>query len=86
MNHVNKIISGKKYSDVKLQHQDDAFELGVLERLMNGSLTVITDRTDPAFRTPENTTAYRFNIAFKDAISQGVSFETLAKYRAATMC
>jgi len=85
MNHVNKIISGKKYSDVKLQHQDDAFELGVLERLMNGSLTVITDRTDPAFRTPENTTAYRFNIAFKDAISQGVSFETLAKYRAATM-
>lgn len=83
MKHVNNLLSGKTYADVKLQHQDDAFELGVLDRLMSGSLIVITDRTNPSFRTPENTTAFAFNHAYGSAIAKGVSFETLAKYRAA---
>lgn len=84
MNHVNKILSGKTYNDVKLQHQDRATELAILERVMNGSLKIIADRTDPSFRTEENTTAYRYNMAFKDAISQGVSFETLAEFSSAS--
>ncbi|MFJ7915425.1 MULTISPECIES: hypothetical protein [unclassified Lysinibacillus] len=84
MNHINKALNGKTYSDVKLKHQDDAFELGVLEKLMNGEITVIHDRTNPASRSEENTTANAFEIGYGDAIKSGVSFDTLAKFGAAT--
>lgn len=84
MNYVNNRIKGKTLNDVKSELSNLEFDLQVLERLMNGELTVITDRTNPASRTEENTTAYRYNIAYKDVIKQGVKFETLAKFSAAS--
>lgn len=84
VNYVNSRLKGKTLSDVKSGASSLESDLKILERLMNGELTVITDRTNPASRTEENTTAYRYNIAYGDAIKNGVSFETLSKFKAAS--
>lgn len=84
MNYINNRIKGKTLNDIKSELSDLDYDLQVLERLMNGELTVITDRTNPASRTEENTTAYRYNIAYGDAIKSGISFETLSKFKAAS--
>ncbi|MBG9456038.1 hypothetical protein ABE61_18820 [Lysinibacillus sphaericus] len=91
MNYINNRIKGKTLNDVYktlsdfgLPHPDLDYDLRILERLMNGEIQVINDRTDPAYRSKENMTAKRYSIAYEAAINQGVSFSTLAKFKAAS--
>lgn len=95
MNHVRKLLEGKTYLYTKMYNpyyynndeeafrQDEIFGLNILERLMDGSIEIVNDRTDPAFRTDENIKASGWNISYGDAIKQRVSFDTLAKFSAA---
>ncbi|MBU5253462.1 S-layer homology domain-containing protein [Lysinibacillus capsici] len=84
MDYVNNTLRGKTYKDVKLDQVDLDYDLQVLERLMNGELKIINDRTDPAYRSKENMTARRYNTSYEAAINQGVSFETLSKFIASS--
>lgn len=84
MNYIANRIKGKTYNDVKLKQVDLESDLRILEKLMNGEITVITDRTNPASRTEENITANGYKLTYEDAIKQGVSFDTLAKFTAAS--
>lgn len=84
IDYVNKELAGKTYRDVKRNYENEEYNLKILERVMNDEITIIRDRNDPAFRTEENSTASVFNSVYRDAIDQGISFETLAMYRAAS--
>ena len=84
VNYVNSRLKGKTFADIKSDLLDLEYDLQVLDRLMSGDLKVINDRTDPAYRSKENMTAKRYSIAYGDAINNGVSFETLSKFKAAS--
>lgn len=84
MNYINNVLKGKTYNDIKYDQVDLEKDLQVLERLMTGELIPSNDRTDPSYRSKENMTARGYNLAYEEAIKQGVSFDTLAKFSAAS--
>lgn len=84
INYVDKVLTGKTYGDIKPDNQNDEFELEILERLMNNEITIITDLTNPASRNEENMKAHKFKTVYGEAINLGISFDTLAKYHAAS--
>ncbi len=89
MNFVNKMLAGKTLTDVlktKVEYYnlDLEYDLQVLEKYMNGEIEIIRDRNNPATRTKENSTAIGYSSEYKELLDNGISFETLSKYIAAS--